>query len=772
MPAAAPPGRKEDEQSQEIDPRHRVRSDPPRAQRPLGSPGGPGRAGAARGPGGQWNRTRRRPRELHRGQGFRLSERRQGLVGRFGQCPPDHRRPVLRRRRQPGRDPVGARHRIAPGCRDRTRHGRTRSRSGPAPGRAGTGELPRARRGHAPRTRDTRRNARTRRTRRLPRRGRDRWPHQGHRPGGRDRGPREAWHRAHLRRQRCVSHPGGQGRTLSHGRNRRSGCLGRAARRARRQFAQRGLCEPRHLRDRGPRRIRPLGLEPGIRPGLAADDRGFGLGAVHLRPMGLVGPLGLDLARLLALGLGPVSLWPLGLHGYRMVVGARSDRDHPCLRPGTRRLLRRGMGRRLLLVDRRGHEPVDRLGAPRLGRTLHPLVGRLGRDLRRLPLVGRLGRPLGRERRRHPQPELQLLEPASARHPLRQHPPPRWLQRRRPRFIRKRRAAPRPDRPLRPEPGHADQRPHPGEPRCSEPDARRSPAREPDPRDAAAVERVLPRAPRWRCRWRGDGARGTRPHARSGHGGCASARHGSRGARPDARGGHGGCASARHGSRRARPLCESGGCSGHDITGRSFAARSGHFTRRPDDRCTTGESGNPGRARPHAVRRSYARCSRCRGRRSSPSAAHPQLDAPGLVEQSRHGWPVALRGAAPGHAAYFDRRRRGPAAHALESVDEPGGDRRISLRRAPRLAFRPGRFDGPAWFDPRYGRSAGARNQPNPTGGLGCAQRRIRRIGRKLLARTLRTIAWCDAPDGSRCRGRGNRVRQRPLHFAQRLLGA
>ena len=95
-------------------------------------------------------------------------------------------------------------------------------------------------------------------------------------------------------------------------------------------------------RRRRPRRVRKLGIPARIRTRLAAAERRSRLGPVPRGTLVLAGPLGLDVGLLGTVGLGAVSLRPLGARRIPVVLGAR--------RPGGPRALRtraRGVRRRL-----------------------------------------------------------------------------------------------------------------------------------------------------------------------------------------------------------------------------------------------------------------------------------------------------------------------------------------------------------------------------------------------------------------------------------------
>src|SRR5262245_26623459 len=107
------------------------------------------------------------------------------------------------------------------------------------------------------------------------------------------------------------------------------------------------------------------------------------MGAVQLRQVDLGSALWLDVGGHGGLGLGALSLWPLGLRERRVGVGARTARDASRVRPRPGGVLRGARS-----AGERRHAGAE-LGRPRLGRAAGALVGP-GR-LRRTAVVGWLG---------------------------------------------------------------------------------------------------------------------------------------------------------------------------------------------------------------------------------------------------------------------------------------------------------------------------------------------------------------------------------------------
>ena len=93
-----------------------------------------------------------------------------------------------------------------------------------------------------------------------------------------------------------------------------------------RQLAQAQLVhlrDGRHRRRRGPRPVRTMAADPGVRLDVVADIRRGRLGAVPRGTLDLAGPVGLDVGRGRAVGLGAVPLRALGLLRSALVLGAR-----------------------------------------------------------------------------------------------------------------------------------------------------------------------------------------------------------------------------------------------------------------------------------------------------------------------------------------------------------------------------------------------------------------------------------------------------------------
>src|SRR5207249_5970677 len=116
------------------------------------------------------------------------------------------------------------------------------------------------------------------------------------------------------------------------------------------------------------------------------------VGTVQHRALGLGSSLRLDVGRRRAVGLGAVSLWPLGLHRWLVGVGAGPDRGAARVRSCARCLLRRTRGGRCR------QRAAAQLGRARLGRAGRAVVGLV--SLRRAAVVGRLGRAACRQQRR------------------------------------------------------------------------------------------------------------------------------------------------------------------------------------------------------------------------------------------------------------------------------------------------------------------------------------------------------------------------------------
>ena len=156
---------------------------------------------------------------------------------------------------------------------------------------------------------------------------------------------------------------------------------------------ERALCRPRRLRNGIARSVRTLADGGDVRVRVGPGRRGAGLGAVQHGPVDLGSPLRLDVARYGPVGVGAVSLRPLGLRRQLLGLGARPHRRATGLRSRTRRLPRRPY---------RGRRPPAVLGTARLGRAGYPVVG--PSRLRRGAVVGRLGwSPRGQQRRHQPQ---------------------------------------------------------------------------------------------------------------------------------------------------------------------------------------------------------------------------------------------------------------------------------------------------------------------------------------------------------------------------------
>ena len=174
-----------------------------------------------------------------------------------------------------------------------------------------------------------------------------------------------------------------------------AGRLGWLGRESRRPLRQRPLLRLRlggHRRRRGSRPVRPLAAGSELRLLLDSGHRRRRLAAVPRRPLDLAGPLGMDLGVLRALGLGAVSLRPLGHLELALVLGARRAARRGCdLQPGAGRLRRRRTG---LLGLRRRRHGLHRLVPARAPRSVHSVVGASGDD--------------GRERHQHHvrQPDL------------------------------------------------------------------------------------------------------------------------------------------------------------------------------------------------------------------------------------------------------------------------------------------------------------------------------------------------------------------------------
>ena len=162
-----------------------------------------------------------------------------------------------------------------------------------------------------------------------------------------------------------------------------------AHRRARRH-AERALRRAGCLRHAGARPPRELAHGRELRLRVGPAHRRDGLDALQHRAVDLGPELRLDLARRRAVGLGALSLRPLGPRQRRLGLGAGTHRQAARVRPRPR-----GLSRRPRACERR---PAARMGATRLGRAHHSVVGPPGP--RRPPVVGWLGRAARRQQRR------------------------------------------------------------------------------------------------------------------------------------------------------------------------------------------------------------------------------------------------------------------------------------------------------------------------------------------------------------------------------------
>ncbi len=130
--------------------------------------------------------------------------------------------------------------------------------------------------------------------------------------------------------------------------------------------------------------LRRLARRPDVRLRVGSAVGSLGLGALQQRSVGSRSLLRLDLGRHRAVGLGPLSLRPMGARERLLGLGSGTRGRQTSLRPGARRVLRRT---ERACGDRRSRHQLGRAG---VGRAPGPMVGKTA--VHRPTDVGRLGR--------------------------------------------------------------------------------------------------------------------------------------------------------------------------------------------------------------------------------------------------------------------------------------------------------------------------------------------------------------------------------------------